>query len=57
MEKLNKLLEDSNKEYKKITDAASALLRGEISGEEFNRVSTEMLGKVDLLLLEYNAKN
>lgn len=57
MEKLNKLLEDSGKEHKKIADAASALLRGEISGEEFGRISAEALGKVDRLLLEYNAKN
>lgn len=57
MEKLNKLLEDSGKEYKKITDAASALLRGEISGEEFNGISDEALENVDRLLLKYNAKN
>lgn len=57
MEKLNKLLEDSGKEYKKITDAASALLRGEIGGEEFNGISDEALRKVDRMLLKYNAKN
>lgn len=57
MKKLNKLLEDSGKEYKKIADAASALLRGEIRVEEFNKISAEALGKVDSLLFEYSAKN
>lgn len=56
MEKINKLLRDSGKEYKKIADAAGALLRGEITGEEFQEFSDEALKKVDILLDAYNSE-
>ena len=57
MEKINKLLRDSGKEHKKIADAAGALLRGEITGEEFQEISDEALKRVDVLLDAYNSEN
>lgn len=48
-----KLLEDSGKEYQRMTDAVNALLKGEVSGEEVNRISNECLNNVDNLINEY----
>ena len=48
-----KLLADSGKEYQRIADAVNALLKGEISGEEVNRISNECLNNVDNLINEY----
>lgn len=55
MEKLKceELLKESGKEYKKIADAINALLKGEISGKDVNKISSEALNKVDLLINEY----
>lgn len=43
MEKLKceELLKESEKEYKKIADAINALLKGEISGKDVNKISSE----------------
>lgn len=57
MDKLKKLLKDSGKEHKKIADVAGALLRGEITGEEFQKISDEALKRVDFLLNAYNSEN
>lgn len=57
MDKLKKMLSDSGKEYKKIADAAGALLRGEITGKEFQEISDEALKRVDILLDAYNLEN
>lgn len=51
-----KLFMDSGKEYQKITNAVNALLKGEISGEEVNRISNECLSNVDNLINEYMHK-
>ena len=51
-----KLLADSGKEYQKITDAFDALLKGKISGEEFNRINDKALNNVDNLINEYAHK-
>lgn len=51
------MLRDSGKEHKKIADAAGALLRGEITGEEFQEISDEALKRVDILLDAYNSEN
>ena len=48
-----KLFIYSGKEYQKITNAVNALLKGEISGEEVNRISNECLSNVDNLINEY----
>lgn len=57
MKKIYKLLRDSGKEHKKIADAAAALLRGEITGEEFQKIGNAAFNKVDRMLFEYNSKN
>ena len=51
-----KLFIDAGKEYQKITNAVNALLKGEISGEEVNRISNECLSNVDNLINEYMHK-
>ena len=51
-----KLFIDSGKEYQKITNVVNALLKGEISGEEVNRISNECLSNVDNLINEYMHK-
>lgn len=51
--KCEELLKESGKEYKKITDAVNALLRGELSGEDVNKISNAALNRVDLLISEY----
>ena len=55
MEKLKceELLKESEKEYKKIADAVNALLRGELSGEDVDKISNDALNRVDLLISEY----
>lgn len=55
MEKLKceELIKESEKEYKKIADSVSALLRGELFGEDVNKISNAALDRVDLLISEY----
>lgn len=51
-----KVVADVREEYQKINDAAAALLKGEISGEEFNLINTEALNNVDKHISEYTHK-
>lgn len=57
MEKINKLFRDSEREHKKIADAANVLLRGEITGEEFQKISDEALKKLIFYSMRTIRKN
>lgn len=51
-----KVVADVGEEYQKITDAAAALFKGKISGEEFNQINNEALNNVDKHISEYTHK-
>lgn len=55
MEKLKceELFKETGREYQKIIDAINALLKGELSGEDVNKISNAALNKVDLLISEH----
>lgn len=55
MLKCEKLLESTSMQYEKINKAAEALRNGEISGEEFNRISWIALDEIDKIIKDYKS--
>ena len=55
--KCEKLLKDTNAEYKRLADALNGLLNGTLTGEEVNAISKDALNRVDALIDEYKEKN
>lgn len=55
--KCEKLLKDTNAEYKRLTDALNGLLNGTLTGEEANAISTDALNRVDALIDKYKEEN
>ncbi len=55
-EMVKKMLKDSEKEYERIINASQALKKGEISGEDFNRINDKALSNVDDIISEYKHK-
>ena len=51
--KCEELFRETGKEYQKIIDAINALFKGELSGEDVNKISNDALNRVDLLISEY----
>lgn len=50
------LLHDTTEEYKKLSDALNALLRGEITAEDVNATADSVLNRVDDLIDDYHTK-
>lgn len=44
-EMVKKMLKDSEKEYERIVNASYALKKGEISGDDFNRINDDIISK------------
>lgn len=55
--KCEKLLKNTNAEYKRLTDALNGLLNGTLTGEEVNAISTNALNRVDTLIDNYMEEN
>lgn len=53
--KSKKMLESANREYKSIEMAIRSLLKGEIKGEEAERIINVSLDHVDALIGEYKS--
>lgn len=49
-EMVKKMLKDSEKEYERIVNASYALKKGEISGDDFNRINDGALSNVDNII-------
>ena len=52
-EMVKKMLKDSEKEYERIVNASYALKKGEISGDDFNRINDGALSNVDNIISKY----
>ena len=50
------MLKDSEKEYERIINASNALKKGEISGDDFNRINDGALSNVDNIISKYKHK-
>ena len=55
-EMVKKMLKDSEKEYERIVNASCALKKGEISGDDFNRINDGALSNVDNIISKYKHK-
>lgn len=53
----DQLLHDTAEEYKRLSDALNALLRGEATAEEVNATADSVLNRVDGLIDNYMARN
>jgi len=53
----DQLLHDTAEEYKRLSDALNALLRGETTAEEVNATADSVLNRVDGLIDNYMARN
>lgn len=51
--KTEKLLKESSREYQKISHTIKSLLKGDIQGEEANKIIDKSLDKVDNLIIEF----
>lgn len=51
--KCSSLLKDTGKEYSKISEAFEALRNGEITGEDFNKISFDILHNIDSMIDNY----
>lgn len=51
--KTEKLLKESSGEYQKISHTIKSLLKGDIQGEEANKIIDKSLDKVDNLIIEF----
>ena len=47
------LLNDTGKEYQKISEAFEAFCSGKITGEEFNQITKNILNNVDSMIESY----
>lgn len=50
------LLHDTTEEYKRLSDALNALLRGEATAEAVNATADSVLNRVDSLIDNYQTK-
>ena len=55
-EMVKKMLKDSEKEYERIVNASYTLKKGEISGDDFNRINDGALSNVDNIISKYKHK-
>jgi len=55
-EMVKKMLKDSEKEYERIVNASYTLKKGEISGDDFNRINDGALSNVDNIINKYKHK-
>ena len=53
---VKKMLKDSEKEYERIVNASYTLKKGEISGDDFNRINDGALSNVDNIISKYKHK-
>ena len=53
---VKKMLKDSEKEYERIVNASYTLKKGEISGDDFNRINDGALSNVDNIINKYKHK-
>ena len=55
-EMVKKMLKDYEKEYERIVNASYTLKKGEISGDDFNRINDVALSNVDNIINKYKHK-